>query len=87
MARKDVTDQMVLEAVKERAITGESLLQILMARTNEPEKVCWRAMERTLRRNYIDYGTSMRTSWITPEGHAYLELLNKEPEDAVSGRT
>lgn len=85
MARKDVTDRMVLEAVKERAITGESLLRILMLRTNEQEKVCWRAMERTLRRNYIDYGTSMRTSWITPEGHAYLALIDKEQEDVVSG--
>lgn len=85
MARKDVTDQMVLEAIKERAITGESLLNILKTRTGEHENVCWRAMERTLKRNYIDYGTSMRTSWITPEGHAYLELLNKGQEDVVSG--
>ncbi|MNQ81399.1 hypothetical protein D3C85_964200 [compost metagenome] len=87
MARKDVTDQMVLEAIKERAVTGESLLQILMSRTNEPMKVCWRAMERTLKRDYISFGTSLRTAWITPEGHALLARIKKEQEDATPSRT
>lgn len=87
MARKDVTDKMVVEAYIFCREHGDSALGYLMISTGEPLKVCWRAMERTLSRNYIDFGTSLRTAWVTNEGYAYLARMNKEQEDAVSGRT
>ena len=31
--------------------------------TGQPEKVCWRAMERTCRRDLIDYGSSLNVAF------------------------
>lgn len=75
MARKDVTDVMVIEAYLQRAVTGEPVLRILMLRTGEPEKVIWRALERACSRNLIDYGTSLRVAWVTDEGREYLNKM------------
>lgn len=49
--------------------------EALAASTGQPEKVCYRAMERAERRGLIEYGTALRTGWLTAEGRA---LLDKE---------
>ena len=47
--------------------------ETLAARTGQPEKVCYRAMERAERRGLIEYGVSLRTGWLTEAGKALLE--------------
>ena len=37
------------------------------------ENVVCSKMESLARRNYIEYGVSPRTGWLTPKGHATLE--------------
>ncbi len=40
--------------------------------TGEPEKVCYRAMERACENGYLDYGVSLRTAWLTEAGEALI---------------
>lgn len=47
--------------------------EALAASTGQPEKVCYRAMERAERRGLIEYGVSLRTGWLTEAGKALLE--------------
>lgn len=47
--------------------------EALAAETGQPEKVCYRAMERAERRGLIEYGVSLRTGWLTPAGKTLLE--------------
>lgn len=81
MATKHVTDLMVCQAVKayRNALTKNICLrrtpfpyETLSTQTGEPEKVCFRAMERAERRGLIDYGVSLRTGWLTEKGEALL---------------
>jgi hypothetical protein len=46
--------------------------RIIMEETGAPEKVVYAAMEREERRGYLDYGVSLRTSWLTDKGKAFL---------------
>lgn len=41
--------------------------------TGQPIKVCYRAMERAEERGLIEYGTSLRTGWLTEKGKALLQ--------------
>lgn len=50
--------------------------EILSVILEQPEKVCYRAMERAERRGYIEYGVSLRTGWLTQKGRDLI----KEPE-------
>lgn len=86
MATKDITDLQVCEAVLERhwqirkygiqiKLTDHPVQdpdEILVERTKQPWKVCWRALERASNRGYLDYGVSLRTCWLTPKGDALL---------------
>lgn len=88
MARKDIPDWLVcascVEFRKRNHLSDNIVfaIDILMEWTGEPEKVCYAAMERTDDRGYIDYGVSLRTSWVTDEG---AELLEKNaPEELLS---
>ena len=47
--------------------------ELLAERTGECEKVCYRAMERAYDRGLIEFGTSLRSGWLTDEGEALLE--------------
>ena len=78
MSRKDVTDLMVCQAYADRNAEGAHLrgkwpYEILASRTGECEKVCYRAMERACDRGLIDYGVTLRSGWVTPEGEALLD--------------
>lgn len=75
MATKDVTVLMVCRAVHEHVERGfgtPDACAILMERTGEPAKVCLRALERTERQGYIEYGHSIYGAWLTPSGKALL---------------
>lgn len=79
MATKDISDLQVLQAYEEmwkQRDSGGALReypeQILQRVTGQPEKVCYRAMERALGRGYLDYGMWLRGAWITDKGKALL---------------
>lgn len=48
--------------------------EALAAQTGQPEKVCYRAMERAERRGLIEVGTSLRTGWLSEKGKELLVL-------------
>jgi hypothetical protein len=43
---------------------------------NAPEKLVYAAMERDDRKGLIDYGVSLRTAWVTPEGYDFLKTCS-----------
>ena len=73
MARKDISDSLVLKAdlTKDRTFPYQTLSDW----TGGCEKVCYRAMERAYERGLIEYGTSLRSGWVTDKG---MDLLNME---------
>lgn len=80
MSRKDVTDQMVCCAVDLHRQVAQMFgykkapwpYEILAQFLGEPEKVCYRAMERACDRELLDYGVSLRSGWLTKKGHEVL---------------
>lgn len=89
MATKDITDKQVCEAYAEIKKQTDDLMSrralliekhdwpydLLMKMTGQPEKVCYRAMERAEERGLIEYGVSLRSGWLTEKGK---ELLREE---------
>ena len=84
MSRKDVSDELVCLAHAEfQKITRDSIgpeplwpYVLLSQWTGEPEKVCYRAMERACENGYLDYGVSLRTAWLTEAGEALIAKDN-----------
>lgn len=79
MATKSITDLQVAQAYAQWRLELESTpnqardaLTILQLITKEPPKVCYRAAERADKRGLIDYGTSLRTGWLTDKGNQLL---------------
>lgn len=77
MATKDITDIQVCEAVRDsRKSHGELWpYELLASRTGQPEKVCYRAMERAVRHGLIEYGVSLRSGWLTDKAVALLNVV------------
>lgn len=48
--------------------------ELLAERTGECEKVCYRAIERAYDRGLVEFGTSLRSGWLTDEGRALIEV-------------
>ena len=74
MSTKDITDLQVCEAYK-RCEHGRPRVwpyEILQETTGQAFKVCYRAMERAHERGLLNYGTSLRTAWLTDKGKALL---------------
>ena len=81
MATKDITDKQVLMAYLEsKKEPRRCPSEILAGMTGQPEKVCWCAMERTYRRELIEYGVSLRCAWLTEKG---LELIASGGDNAL----
>lgn len=80
MKRSDISDVEVVRACWDpesyRPFGSPSSLRCLVDATGAPEKVCWAAMERALKRGYIDYGVSLRSAWRTGTGTALLYAAN-----------
>lgn len=47
--------------------------EILAERFNVPEKVAHRACERACDRDFIEYGVSLRSGWLTEKGMALIK--------------
>ena len=78
MAVKDISDLMVCKAfVESRKCDWQRWpYEFLTEWTGQPEKVCFRAMERADRRKLVDYGVSLRSGWLTQKGEALLRVGN-----------
>lgn len=72
MARKDISDRQCCEAAQRQRAEKRLTSFILMEMTGQPEKVCERAIERAIGRELLDYGVSVRSSFLTPKGEALL---------------
>ena len=83
MARKHVTDHQVCLAywccqdIETRLHSGKTVVapwpeELLSTWTKQPQKVCYRAMERAHRRGLIAYGVSLRAGWLTQTGNALI---------------
>lgn len=68
MAVKDISDALVCCAYLHATRLHRWPYQLLAEWTGQPEKVCFRAMERAERRGLIEYGVSLRSGWLTDEG-------------------
>lgn len=75
MKRKDITTKMVLSAYLESKKINKFPHEIIQENTGYPLKVIWSAIERDLDNDYIEYGVSMRTGWLTEKGLEYLTKL------------
>ena len=74
MAMKHIQDWQVIFAYRRRKAGDPRYpYEILQEMTGECEKVCYRAMERAYDRGFIECGVSLRTGWITDEGHKELQ--------------
>lgn len=90
MATKDITDLQVLQTYEERATLRDLpenkdkhvpyVDELLSEKTNQPLKVCYRAMERAERRGYLEYGMWLRGAWLTEKGEAFLAEQTKLSE-------
>jgi len=75
MSRKDISDKWVCKAYQVSRFSSPRIWpeELLHKWSNEPIKVCERAMERALMRGYIDFGVTLRTGWLTDKGLKLLE--------------
>lgn len=78
MATKDIPDRLVLKAFKHAPLCGKWPYELLQAWTHEPEKVCYRAMQRAAFRGLVHWGVSLRTGWVTATGEALLSTPYQE---------
>lgn len=72
MSMKDVSDFEVCRAYLDAEMLDRWPYELLVERTGQPEKVCYRACERADDRGLVDYGVSLRSGWLTPRGAALL---------------
>lgn len=80
MATKHISDKQVVEAVNQYTQNHDRWpYEILAEVTGQCEKVCVRAMERSSDRGLLEYGVSLRTSWLTDKGRELLESPQRAP--------
>lgn len=44
-----------------------------------PEKVLFAKLDKLLKRGFIEFGTNISGSWLTPKGRTYMQLLKENP--------
>lgn len=83
MAMKHITDMQVclaVQAFRDRNLDLPWPYEALAAETGQPEKVCYRAMERAERHGLLECGVSLRTGWLTDAGKLLIRpTSNIEP--------
>jgi len=82
MATKDISD---LQCCKAAAMQGQPHISTgdrLMQMTGQPEKVCYRAIERAISRGYLECGVGEWWAWLEPKGKELLEQSKQEAKDA-----
>ena len=74
MATKDISDRQVVQASADSHAVRLAVrpMEFLAERTGQPEKVCYRAMERAYRHGLIEFGVSLETAWPTDRGKEVL---------------
>jgi hypothetical protein len=79
MARKDITDLQVCQAVAafwkghdQGLDQNPCTAARLMAITCQPEKVCYSAVQRAIHHGYLQPGVSLRTAYLSAAGRALL---------------
>ncbi len=77
MAMKDISDALVCKAFAEAKAAGIWPDELLARWTGQPEKVCYRAMERAEQHGMIEFGVSLRSGWLTEKGKS----LERHGED------
>ena len=75
MKRSDIPTIEVLIACHQfhKEKNGITPWQALMDKFSAPEKVVYAAMDRDCDKGLLDYGTTLRTAWVTEEGYELLE--------------
>jgi len=76
--RSDIPTLAVLEAA-DKAHTERRMMtwEYISEKTGAPKKVIYAAMEREDDNGYLEWGVSLRTSWLTDEGEAKLRELKR----------
>jgi hypothetical protein len=73
MGARHISDYEVVQAVLEWETNHHDMADaILMRRTGQSEQACTQALERAADRDFIEFGVSPRTGWLTPEGWELL---------------
>jgi hypothetical protein len=81
--------QQELQAMPRKVIYGMSPdyeknlfpYEALAIETGQPEKVCYRAMERASNKGLLECGVSLRTSWLSEKGKALLNEINANRQE------
>lgn len=81
MKTSDISDKAVCEAVRDSRIDRwdngyRYPYDLLQQRFSAPFKVAWKALERAADRDFIEYGVSLRTAWLTEKGEQLLKETN-----------
>ena len=74
---KDVTTLAVLQAYslsEHPRRVDDDLVESLGC----PPKIAWRAMERELNRDFVEFGVNLRGGWLSKKGEAKLKNLTGE---------
>lgn len=79
MATKDISDKLVCMAfsLSQHSDHKKFPYEILAEWTSQPEKVCYRAMERASERGLVEYGVSLRTGWLTEKGKDLIKEVKE----------
>ena len=77
MRRSDISTLIVLEAAEKTRAEKKMMMtwEHIQLATGAPEKVIYAAMQREYDQGYLEWGVSLRTAWLTPEGHKKLKEL------------
>jgi hypothetical protein len=82
MATKDISDLQCCQAAANAGLAHTSTGRYLMQMTGQPEKVCYRAIERAISRGYLECGVGTWRAWLEPKGRCLLEQSKLEAKDA-----
>lgn len=82
MATKDISDLQCCQAAANAGLAHTSTGSYLMQMTGQPEKVCFRAIERAISRGYLECGVGEWWAWLEPKGRDLLEQSKQEAKDA-----
>ena len=81
--RKDIPTEAVLKACqqfhsKNSFLNRKAPWKFLLEEFKAPVNVIYSAMERDFNKGYLEYGVSLRTSWLTKEGEQFLKERENE---------
>ncbi len=76
MKAADVPERAILEAY-EAFHQGASWIWEVPALSVFPPKVLWAKVDKLLGRGFLEYGTSIRSAWLTDKGRARLAVLRE----------